>query len=77
MVDKVMPIQGAVMFYMTLVEEKKEPAYYGNVVTPQDADKLLLRWKVEGNQYRIIYGDLHVETVTPAKLTELESGLSK
>ncbi len=77
MVDKIMPIQGAVMFYMTLAEERKEPVYYGNVVTPQDADKVLLRWKIDGNQYRIIYGDLRVETVTPAKLAELEAGLFK
>lgn len=77
MVDKIMPIQGAVMFYMTLAEERKEPVYYGNVVTPQDTDKVLLRWKIDGNQYRIIYGDLRVETVTPTRLAELESELSK
>jgi len=75
--DKIMPIQGAVMFYMTLVQEKKDPAYHGNVVTPQDADKVLLRWKASDNEYRVIYGDLRAETVSPEKLKQLEAALPK
>jgi len=75
--NKFMPIISTVTFYMTLVGEKKEPAYYGNVVTPQDADKVLMRWKVSDNEYRVIYGDLHAETVTPEKLAELEKALPK
>ena len=75
--DRVMPIQSAVLFYMTLTQEKKDPAYYGNVVTPQDADKVLLRWKVSDNQYRVIFGSLHAETVSADVLAELEKGLTK
>jgi hypothetical protein len=36
-----------------------------------------MRWKVSDNEYRVIYGDLHAETVTPEKLAELEAGLPK
>ncbi len=75
--DIMMPIQGAGMFYMMLTQEKKDPVYYGNVVTQQDADKILLRWKVSDNEYRVIYGDLHAETVSPEKLAELEKALPK
>lgn len=75
--DKVLPIQGTVTFYMMLIQEKKDPAYYGSVVTPQDADKVLMRWKVSDNEYRVIYADLHAETVTPAKLAELEKTLPR
>jgi len=71
------PVQSLAMFYMTLVQEKKEPAYYGEVVTPADTDKVLLRWKVSDNEYRVIYGDLHVETVAADKLAELEAALPK
>jgi len=71
------PVQSLAMFYMTLVQEKKEPAYYGEVVTPTDADKVLLRWKASDNEYRIIFGDLHAETITPEKLAELEAALPK
>lgn len=75
--DRVMPIQSAALFYMTLTQEKKDPAYYGNVVTPQDADKVLLRWKVADNQYRVIFGSLHAETVSAEVLAELEKSLPK
>jgi hypothetical protein len=64
-------------FYMDLTNDKKDPAYYGKTVTPKDADKVLMRWKLSDNEYRVIYGDLHAETVTPEKLAELEAALSK
>jgi len=76
-VDTMMPVQSLGAFYMTLVQEKKEPAYYGESVTPADADKVLLRWKISDSEYRVIYGDLHAETVTPEKLAELEAALPK
>lgn len=71
------PIQSLSMFYMTLVQDRKEPAYYGETVTPADTNKVLLRWKISDNEYRVIFGDLRVETVTPEKLAELESSLPK
>jgi hypothetical protein len=71
------PVQSLSMFYMTLVQEKKEPAYYGDVVGPKDANQVLMRWKVSDSEYRVIYGDLRVETVTAEKLAELEAALPK
>ncbi|MBN1973302.1 MAG: hypothetical protein JW787_06665 [Sedimentisphaerales bacterium] len=64
-------------FYKMLVKENKEPVYYGETVKPDDSSKVLLRWKLEDDQYRIIYGDLQAETVTKEKLTELEAALPK
>jgi outer membrane lipoprotein-sorting protein len=75
--DFLMPIRGVVRFYVLLVQDKKDPAYYGKTVTPKDADKVLLRWKLSDNEYRVIYGDLHAETVTKEKLAELEAALPK
>ena len=40
---------------------------------PADADKVLLRWKLDSGNYRVIFGDLKIEDVTPAKLKELEA----
>jgi len=77
LVDFLMPIRGGGRFYIWLQADKKDPAYYGEIVTPKDADKVLLRWKVSDNEYRVIYGDLHAETVTPEKLAELEAALPK
>jgi len=81
--DFLVPIRGLERFYGMLQWDKKDPAYYGKTVTPKDADKVLMRWKVSDNEYhadneyRVIYGDLHVETVTPEKLAELEAALPK
>ncbi len=72
-----MPIRGLERFGCRLDWEKKDPRYYGETVTPKDADKVLMRWKLSDNEYRVIYGDLHAETVTPAKLAELEAALPK
>ena len=77
LVDFWMPIRGLAMFYDMLQSDKKNPAYYGKTVTPKDADKVLMRWKVSDNQYRVIYGDLHAETVTAERLAELEADLPK
>ena len=77
LVDFLMPIRGLDKFYMTLQWYKKDRAYYGKTVTPKDADKVLMRWKVSDNEYRVIFGDLHAETVSPEKLAELEKALPK
>ena len=77
LVDFLMPIRGLGRFYTWLEFDKNDPAYYGKTVTPKDADKVLMRWKVSDNEYRVIYGDLHAETVTPEKLAELEKTLPK
>ena len=65
------------IFYESLVKENKDPAYYGTTVTPKDTDKVLLRWKVSDKEYRVIFGDLHAETVSPEKLAELDKVLPK
>jgi len=67
------PIRQLIWFYVRLVQDKKDPAYYGKTVTPKDASKVLLRWKLSENKYRLIFGDLHTETVSPERLAELEN----
>ena len=70
--DISIPIFGLGVFYETLVEDKKDPAYYGETVRPDDTDKVLLRWKLDDGQYRVIFGDLSIKNVTPEELAELE-----
>ena len=77
MMDKMMPVQMLGAFYMSLVQEKKEPAYYGKVVKPGDAAQVLLRWKTADNEYRVIFGDLHAVTVDADTLAKLEAALPK
>jgi outer membrane lipoprotein-sorting protein len=71
------PVQSLGMFYMVLVQDKKEPAYYGEYVMPGDANEVLLRWKVSDNEYRVVFGDLGAETVTADELAELEADLTE
>ena len=66
------PLQSIGFFYMTLVTDKKEPVYYGESVTPDDADMVLLQWKVSDDQYRVIFGDLTAEDLTADQWNELE-----
>jgi outer membrane lipoprotein-sorting protein len=75
--DITMPIGGLLSFYQTLVQGKKDPAYYGEFVTPKDADLVLMRWKTSDNEYRVIFGDLRAETVTLDTLMKLEKNLPK
>jgi hypothetical protein len=76
--DATLPIRCLVRFYRVLQWwDKKDPAYYGKTVTPKDADKVLMRWKVSDKEYRVIFGDLHAQTVTPQRLAELEAALPK
>ena len=70
--EAVMSIRGLGGFYQTLVQDEKEPAYYGQSVTPENADQVLMRWKVSDGRYRVIFGNLHAETVTDDVLAKLE-----
>jgi len=70
--EMVISVQGLGRFYQTLAQDQKEPAYYGKSVAPEDADKVLMRWKVSDNEYRVIFGSLHAETVTDEVTAELE-----
>jgi hypothetical protein len=65
------PIQ-AIGYFVALVTDKKEAAYYGESVGPDNPDKVLLRWKVSDNQWRVIFGDLTAVDVTADELNELE-----
>ncbi len=77
MMGKMMLLQGPFMFYQKLVQEDKEPAYYGDEVTAEWPDSVLMQWKVSENQYRVIYGDLTAENVSGEELAEMQPKLSE
>ncbi len=66
------PINSLAMFNMKLVQEKKDPAYYGDRVTPGDGDAVLMRWRVEGNTYKVVFGDLTVVEMPYQELMQIE-----
>jgi hypothetical protein len=71
------PIRGLERFTCRIEWDGKDPAYYGDRVTPKDPYRILMRWKVSDSEYRVIFGDLHAETVSGKKLAELEAALPK
>jgi hypothetical protein len=73
MMQEVMKVQAVCIFYGQLLSEEKDPAYYGDKVTAEFPDAVLMRWKVEDGLYRIIFGDLTTGDVTPERLAELEA----
>lgn len=75
--EQMLPFQSTAMFYMKLVQNGKEPVYYGETVGPNDIDKILLRYKTGENEYRVIYSDLRAETVDGQILAELESQIEQ
>jgi hypothetical protein len=50
-----------------------EGVYNGKTVTPRDATKVLVRWRLDDGDYRVIFGDLTSATVSSSRLRELES----
>lgn len=50
------------LFYRKLVMEGRDPEYYP-AAPPGDAAAVLVRWKVDAGHARVIYADLHAETV--------------
>jgi hypothetical protein len=70
--ERLMQIRSTIAFYVKLNKEGRDVAYYGDLVTRRDFDKVLMRWRLDDGQYRLVYGDLRVETVNPERLAELE-----
>lgn len=59
-------------FYNKLIREKKDVAYYGDKITVEDSGKVLMRWKISGGRYRVVFGNLTRKSVTAEELAELE-----
>ena len=50
-------------FYAGLVEDGVEVEYHGDSVGALDYNKVLMRWKLDDGNWRVIYGDLRTETI--------------
>ena len=70
-------LQATGKFYGELFIEYEDVAYHGNVVTANDIELPLLRWKISEDEYRVLFGDLRIEDVSEAHLAELEADLDE
>ena len=55
----------------------KDVAYYGDKVTAENPELVLMRWKVSDGIYRVIFADLSAADFTSQELAELEAKLPK
>ena len=72
-INELIKVQGPFLFYQKLIQEGNEPVYYGNKVTAEFGDSVLMRWKVSDKQYRVIFGNLTVKTVSDNELAAFEA----
>jgi len=61
--QKAIEIGSGFAFYQQLVNEHRSPEYFGKTVSPGQKEPVLVRWKTPDGQWRVIYGDLHAETI--------------
>jgi hypothetical protein len=71
--ESLFAMRSACNFYRDMLSSDRDVAYYGDEVTSRDFDHILLRWRLEDGSYRVIYGDLRAETLSPARLEEIEA----
>ena len=71
--SQVSTLKYGVQYFDTLQTEGKEPVYSGSNVTAADSDKVLLRWKLDDDRYRVIFGNLRIEDVSAERLAELQA----
>lgn len=64
--ETVMTVTMGCAYVQKLARDGCEPEYLGDVVTPEDKDDELLRWRLPTGEQRVIFGDLRTETL-PAK----------
>jgi outer membrane lipoprotein-sorting protein len=60
------------IFYAQLAGADKEAVYYGDTVTADNPESVLLRWKVSDGVYRVIFADLSAGNFSTEELAELE-----
>ncbi len=70
--EQVKPYINTCLYHNHLTQEQRDVAWYGGEVMPGDEGKVLWRWRQDDGNYRVIYGDLTAETVSPELLKQLE-----
>jgi hypothetical protein len=68
-----MDLEFTAVFYGIVASQNKAVAYYGDKVTADNPDAVLMRWRTEDNRYFVIFGDLTTKKVTEQALAELEA----
>ena len=63
LMDKFMPLYAGTIFFQKMVASGNTAEYFGPDVTPGDGEAILVRWQLETGEWRVIFGDLRIETL--------------
>lgn len=66
-------LEMSIRFYSWLVMEDRDPAYHGNTVTAEFPHAVLMRWRTDDGNYKVVFGDLTMKEVTAEELADLEA----
>lgn len=58
--------------YVRLVPEGVKYVYYGQASNPVDGNTVIMHWRLPNGNYRIRFGNLHVKTVSPQELIDIQ-----
>jgi hypothetical protein len=70
--ERVLLVTGGLARANSVLRDNSDAAYHGAEVGPRDAEKVLLRWRLDDGTYQVIYGDLSDGVVGRERLQELE-----
>jgi len=59
--------------YEYLAHRGEDVAFYGDSIDPDDSNAVMVQWRLDTGQYRVIFGDLREKTVSPDELIKLQS----
>lgn len=60
-------------FYEYLLNQGHEAIYYGDSIDGLDNNSVLMQWKLSSGDYKVIFGDLHMEKVSADELVKLQA----
>ncbi len=69
---KILEVTGGLARINTILRENPDASYHGIEVGPDDANQVLMRWKLPNGNYQVLYGDLRGEVVSPDSPKSLE-----
>jgi hypothetical protein len=71
--NRIFALGAAAPFYAFLAAENRDPLYRGDKVTAEFPHAVLMRWRLDNGNYRVILGDLTLKEVTAEELKALEA----
>jgi len=63
--------------YRWLIDQGYEAEYFGDIVNFENADDMILYWRIDDEHYRVIFANLKPRMVTARELIHLQTSMLK